>query len=292
MPRVTTFRQHILSRDWVPWWLTGPNRGRINWAIGLTLDVGLEWLFTGIQERYPSFCSEEALFWLGRDRGIERGVLESSASFRDRLLRFRDIWRQAGTAWAVLYNVQSYFLPQRPRCRMFSHSPHLNRSTCWTLEPDGTLSRHVQSPSVWDWDSANPQRPARLDERDTRFWVVVYQDPLASGNLYYDDQTTDGSVEPTWTWATTGDHRIAQDFKRFARKWKMAGSMCSGIIVVAPSPTVIGWETVFAPDGSGVGGYPDGTWHQYSDPSNNNAPNRNQLAQYFEEDLGYSPVSV
>lgn len=288
MPRVTTFRQHILSRDWVPWWLAGPNRGRINWAIGLTLDVGLEWLFTGIQERYPSFCSEEALFWLGRDRGIERGVLESSASFRDRLRRFRDIWRQAGTAWAVLYNVQSYFLPQRPRVRVFTHNPHRNESTCWTLDPDGTLSRHVESPSVWDWDSQYDRVQHGLNglnTRDARFWVVIYQPSAATDNLYDDDQSTDGSSAPTTTWATDGDYRYAEDLKRFARKWKMAGSYCAGIIVTDQ-------EDVFAPDGSGPGGYPDGTWYRQADPLNNNEFNRNPYAQYLEDLPGYTPVYV
>jgi hypothetical protein len=244
------------------------------WSIGFTLDLAAQWCQLGVLERFPLVCSEEALSWIGRDRGIRRGYAESSESYRQRLVRWRQTWARAGSAWAVLEQVQSYFLPSAPVVRYVRHSPSLNRATWYTRDAQGTETYHTQSPSNWDWDSADPGRPASLDTRDSRFWVIVYQDPTTS---MLAELGTEADQAPAYMRGTAGLFNNAVDIYDLAMTWKMAGSWCAGIIV--------SWDaTAFSPTGSGAG-YPDGTWHDESrivSPSVR-VPNRFTDAEYLQD---------
>ena len=268
------FRHHLLSQQWVPWWWTGPNRGRVLWSVGLTLDMAAQWCQLGVLERFPLVCSEEALSWIGRDRGIRRGYAESSESYRRRLTRWRQAWARAGSAWGVLEQVQSYFLPETPIVRYVKHSPSLNRATWWTRDAQGVETYATKSPSNWDWDSTDAGRPASLDAKDTRFWVIIYQNPTTSmlarrGNA--------AQQSPPHMRGTTGLVNHGVDLYDLAMTWKMAGSWCAGVIV--------SWDAAaFSPTGSGSG-YPDGTWHRYSrivSPSVR-VPNRFADAEYLHD---------
>lgn len=260
------FRHHLLSQQWVPWWWTGPNRGRVLWTIGLTLDLAAQWCQLGVLERFPLSCSEEALSWIGRDRGIRRGYAESSESYRRRLKHWRQTWARAGNAWAVLEQVQSYFLPEVPMVRYVKHSPALDRATWYTRDTLGVESYHTQSPSNWDWDSADATRPDSLDDKDSRFWIIVY--PVPSAIMSF--RGTTATVSPTHMRGTTALVNVGVDLYDLANTWKMAGSWCAGIVAC--------WDKYgFDPAGSGTG-YPDGTWHHYSRIASPSVRVRNRFA--------------
>lgn len=259
MALVTKLRQHISSTRWVPWWWTGPNRGRVLFAIGAALDMAIEHVYMGIQERFPSFCSEEALTWLGRDRGLVRGPNESAESFRERLLRWRETWRLAGSAWAVLDQIQTFFIPDVTSVYLVSHDPVRDEATWWGILSDGTRTRHVQSPSNWDFDSDDAARPASLDTIDTRFWIIIeqrqgsvvpaYFAPRSSAQAVTSNlESANGVIHPD---ATDIHPSIWSDFYGFAKKWKQAGTWVAGIFV---------WFDTVDPTGSGAN-YPDANWH-------------------------------
>lgn len=267
-------RHHLLSQTWVPWWLTGPNRGRILWSIGFTLDLATQWCQRGLLERYPDFCSEEALSWIGRDRVIRRGLSESSESYRRRLKRWRQTWARAGSAWGVLEQVQSYFLPDAPVVRYVKHSPALDRATWYTRDAQGVETYATSSPSNWDWDSTDAGRPASLDAKDTRFWIIVYQDPATS---LLSRLGTTAAQSTTRMRGTAGLVNHGIDLFDLAMTWKMAGSWCAGIIV--------SWDpAAFSPTGSGAG-YPDGTWHRQSRIVSPSVRTRNRFAdaEYLQD---------
>ncbi len=273
MPFPDKIRGFLISTSWIPSWWAGPNRGRFLFSLGLVADMGIEWTFRGMQERFPLFCSEEALTWHGRDRQIFRGPAESALSYRTRLVKWRRAWRRAGTAWAILEQVQAYFAPEVPIVRLVTHSVSRDVAHWWTRGADGSEVRVEADPSNWDWDSADPFRPATLDNCDTRFWIIVYQDPN-TGQIFrqYPEEDTQ---DPDLSWGTTAQTQKARDIVTIAKYWKAAGSWCAGLIVAFDPAS-------FSPTGSGAD-YPDGTWHLYGDPDDDYAPNRLQTARYMED---------
>jgi len=277
-PGMQTLAQRALSTAHVIGWLAGPNSGRILWTVGKTCDTAIEWLYEGIKQRFPDYAAEDALPWIGRDRRVIRGVAESTDSYRERLKDWLNAIRVWGTPWAVLMNIQAYFTgvdATLPVCRIVEHRPigtkASTRAVWTTLAADGTLSHHVQEPSNWDWDSADPLRPTRLADRDPRFWVIIYQDS-ASG-LFALDQSSPIQVYDFADATSYGDPDEGLDLARFAEDWKSAGSWCAGVIIAYDA-------TLFDPTGSGAG-YPDGTWHEYANPSTQDV-NRAMPARYLE----------
>lgn len=267
-----TLRQFILDTSHTPSWLVGPNMGRALWATGLVLDLAIEWLYQGIQQRFPDTCEAGALPWLARDRRLRRGLRESEAGFRERLKGWLAAHRRAGSPFAVLSQEQAYFSPQRPIVRTVEHDPTgATRATWVTLYADGTEEVVRVSPSNWDWDSADPlytQTNMRV-----RFWLIVYQDPTDTASIFQVDQDSDAADAPDTTWATTASVESALDLSRLADDWKSEGTWFGGSIVAFDL-------TAFAPTGSGAG-YPDGTWYRYADPVTRE-PTRNLGAQYFD----------
>lgn len=286
---VRTFRQFITSSAWVPQWLLGQNRGRVLWSTGLTIDAMIEWLFMGIQQRFPDYCLPEALPWLCRDRGIQRGLVETNRSLRRRLREWLDAHRVRGTPYAILTQVQAYFAATQaptdrgPICRIVEHHPHPSGASIalWTtISNDGELTFVRTSPSNWDWDSADPMRPASLDNRDPRFWIIIYQDPYAEGPFQM-VETYPGEISLD-DFVVTENNGI--DLAQLGEFWKSAGSWCAGVIISHS-------ESLFDPEGSGAD-YPDGTWHQYGDQTADYGPNRAQPALYLEMDNHINDVSI
>lgn len=280
MPKTVSLRQHLLSTAWVPWWLVGPNRGRVLWSAGAALDAGVEWLFQGLQEAYPSLCSPEALTWIGRDRRIQRGLNETDASYRRRLLLWLDAWRQAGTAFGIIGQAQSYFAETQtptnigPVMHLVQHNISTNTATWWTVSNDGERTFTIVDPSNWDWDSQAPDYHGNL--RDTRFWVIIQQQAGGSPTPLFAPQEASGPTTPVSSQtiplgSSIGSTVSADDLTRIASDWKMAGSWCAGV--------VIDYTAGFDFDGSGSG-YPNGYWYRAWDPVANDYQ-RNRGAAYF-----------
>lgn len=280
-PGMRSLAQFALDTSHVIGWLTGPNSGRVLWSIGKTCDAAIEWLYQGIQQRFPDFASPDALPWLGRDRLMLRGVAETEASFRRRLKNWLVAIRVWGTPLAVLMNIQAYFATNAtptntgPLCRIVQHHPHPSGTplALWaTLSNDGELTFHTASPGNWDWDFEDPLRPASLDTTDPRFWVIIYQDP--DSGLFALDQSSPIQVYDFAEDTSFGNPDKGVDLAGFAEFWKSGHAWCAGVIIAYS-------EALFEPEGSGSG-YPDGTWHLYGDPDNDYAPNRAQPARYLE----------
>jgi hypothetical protein len=275
-----TIRQGALLGDktaWFPHWLTGPNSGRIVYTIGLLLDMSTEWLMQGIQQRFPLLCDEGALPYLGRDLGILRGVRESVDAYRKRLTLWAPTHRRAGTPFAIAEQIQAYFAPQSPTVYVVQHDPGADgkptRAT-WSIRyPDGVETTIVEQPSNWDVDSDDPARPASLDTRDPRLWVIVEQPAGGVGGIQglfaartsvqaavRDPDGMNGATRPGGARAPADQYR---DLAGIAQQWRAMGTWIAGVLVYfgAYSPT--------ATDAT----HPDGRWH---DPLND-AKNGNRV---------------
>lgn len=264
-----TIRHHLLDTSWVPWWLTGPNRGRILWSFGLAMDAIMQRAQEATLQRFPLFCAPDALPWHGRDRRIVRGLVESTDSYRRRLVQWRKTHKKKGIAWGILENIQAYFLPQVPVVRLVSGGT--TAAQWWTIDSNGVRSFHRQTPSNWDWDSAEPGQTPIDTQR--RFWVIIYQDETDPFVMFFPNDTS-AFQDPTRTRGTAGLHAAADDLLRIALDWKQAGTWCAGIIIAHDTAM---WD----PAGSGAG-YPDGTWYRYSTPVTY-LPVRPRTAEYFHD---------
>jgi hypothetical protein len=235
------------------------------WAFGTALDAIIQRAQDGCLERYPRVCSEEALFWIGRDRRIPRGFAESADSYRERLVKWRSTWRRAGMAWSILEQVQAYFLPREARVRLVTGDE--NVAQWWTREKNGVESFYRADPSNWDWDSQEPGQTPIAGQR--RHWLLIYQ--ADSGDMF-EPLDVEEDQDALITRGSAGQVLQARDLGIIANMFKQAGTWLSGVIVVHDLAT-------FDPTGSGTD-YPDGRWYQYGDPLTLE-PIRNANAEYF-----------
>jgi hypothetical protein len=261
-----------------PFWILGPNAGRVIYSIGLLLDMGTEWLYQGIQQRFPLLADEGALPHLGRDLGILRGLRESTDAYRRRLSLWAPTHRRAGTPFAILEQAQAYFSPQAPRVHLVQHDPGASgkptRATWSIRHPDGTEETHVESPSNWDWDSDDPLRPSELDDRDPRVWLIIEQPTTDTTCLFAprssaqavtrDIDGMNGCVRPSGDQAPADQYR---DLRNIVQEWRAMGTWVAAVLVYFGEI-----------DTSGTGAaYPDGRWF---DPLND-ALDGNRIPQTF-----------
>lgn len=228
----------------LPFWLRAANSGRLGYAIVSVLDAIVEHLWEGIVERFPEFASEEGLEALGRDRRIVRGPSESIASYRLRLIGWREAWRNAGTIVGMLAQTRLYFAPDYVRMRIVSGNATHARWT--TIEPDNTRSYLRTTSPVWDWDSAQPYVSPLA--RASRWHLIVYPGPAYAVRGTLEVPSSTGSVGSTFT--------VQQgiDILEIANSFRQAGARPWGLIMAFDPAS-------FNPDGSSSY-YPDGTWYR------------------------------
>lgn len=247
-----------------PHWLLGPNSGRIVYTFGLVLDMALEWLVQGIQQRFPLLCDVGALPYLGRDLGIQRGLRESTDAYRRRLSLWIPTHRRAGVPFAIAEQIQAYFSPQSPNVFIAQRDPGAGGKptrTTWSVRySDGAETTFVEQPENWDYDSEDPLRPASLDTRDPRIWIVIEQPPAGVGGVQglFAARTSvqaelrqpfgaNGVLRPSGALVPADQYR---DLQQIAQKWRAMGTWIAGVLV---------YLGTFDPTGSGTD-YPDGRW--------------------------------
>lgn len=265
-----SFRETL--RRYVPPWLSdrpGKTVGfRVLYAIVSVLDAGVEVLVQGLQARFPGLGTPTALPYIGRDRRIVRGPMESDAAYGAQLVRWLEYWRGAGNAYTLALALQTFLYPGHPRIRI------VTRSGVWyTLEPSGELLWHRAEPNNWDWDSqTHPERADNWSE----FWVIVYPPHFDdAGNWGASDGQTWGAGMAFGLDTTTG---TVAAIKSLIQQWKGAHSLCR-MLIVAYDPA--SFDPASPP---GAPGMPDGRWGYWSkdDGSGGRIKSRRGDARYVE----------
>jgi len=205
-----------------PYWIKSGNGGAFLQALGLVLDTAQATLVHAVRQTRPLACFEDALPFIGADRGIRRYPHEPVQSYRVRLARWRQILRHYGSCYGSMINVQPYFLPgATPRIRIV-HQAGDGLTAAWhTLNPDGSYELHHQTPSNWNWD--------QHFTRWSRFWVIIYVDAAIGPP----PSTWDGFT--TWDGSAIWDGYLSdaqiRDVLAMVNESAAPWSMCAGIIL-------------------------------------------------------------
>jgi len=216
---------------------------RYIYVFALMCDLLIQFALEGIFLKFPSLAPSAALDKIGQNRRIRRGLADSDASYRARLLLWIDSWRRAGSAYAIMQQLRAY-LGVAGTIRIVNAN-----GTWWTLKPDGTFERVVTLPTKnWNWDG-NAALWAR-------FWVVLY---AADYGWTSDGTWGDGAV-----WGDNGlgwglgnlSWQSVLDLRGIISDWKSAESVCKNVLISFdpsfPAPT----DPAGAPE-------PDGTWGSF-----------------------------
>lgn len=213
---IARFR-HVI-RTLGPRWLTGGEAGPVLHSIGVLLDAFAERARQGSLARFPSHAPIDALSPMGRDRLIIRGFAEASATYRDRLLGWLDVWQTAGNAQTLMDQIAAFLAPHTLRIRIVTNS-----GMWWERDEDGNQTNSLASPNNWDWDGAP-------STSWSRFWVILY--PPTGDTLWSDmtfgDVATWGQTE---TWGSDNTLAQVETIRAICRRFKPGGTRCMFIVI-------------------------------------------------------------
>lgn len=209
---------------------------RFLWAVTAPLDAGAQQLLEALRARFPGVGTATALPYIGRDRGILRGVDDTDADYAARLLGWVERWKIAGSAEALARAMHEY-IPGHPMVRAIS------RAGRWvTVNADGSLVRHA---ATWDWDSvSHPERAGYWSE----LWVIIYPTPYAASGTLGDGRALSDADRGIGHMVARVDVDVVH---RLLATWKSAHSLVRCVI----------WTTdasLFDP--ATPASRPDGTW--------------------------------
>lgn len=236
-----------MGRELSPGFLQGPQGERYLWAMTLLADLSQERLFQAVAARFPTQCDGTVLPELAHDRQLIRGNHESDAAFVARLVAWRETWRLAGHAYAILDNLAGYFSPAAVPIRIWT-----NAGMVYTRAADGTKSWGKYL-GTWDWDGETTYW--------SRFWVVIY--PPSS--LW-----TTAPAEGAGPWDLTASKSEVKDVRRIIYQFKPLHARCEWIVVALDPAS-------FTPGAL----EPDGDWQHWSIGSAPRAANRLSTARYW-----------
>lgn len=261
------------AQELCPPWLLNWAGARYVYSQAIQLDATAELLRLGVLQRFPEYAQPGALPYLGRDKGIFRGLTESDENYARRLRQFKSTWRFAGNAPTLLRQLWELQRPHAVRMRYVVNgytgpaSSGTQFADWWTCEGDvngdPVLTYERVSPSNWDWDGSYG--------KNIRFWIIIYRtdfEPAVWGVPPY------SWAEPGLSWGADPDSSrdwIADTFA-IVRKFKAAGSHMGpfpgyngGLIIADPDATAAPWGPAgpFAPSYSPGYPMPDGTFASY-----------------------------
>ena len=210
----------------VPRWASEGEGGLVGYVMMLLNDASLERLYQGHLARFPQQDPDgtpgpdDALAALGRDRGVVRGIAETSKSYAYRLTQWLVDARTRGTAFTMMKVLHDYC--DSARVHGMSFRVVDVRGNWFSRSPSG-IETSVLNTGNWDWDGD----PARW----SRFWVIIYP-----GTLWTPTSQTWGTAgnwgAATSTWgSTTITTEQASTMRAIVDEWKPAGTRCQHIIL-------------------------------------------------------------
>jgi hypothetical protein len=231
-----------------PRWLTDGAGGLVGYALDIVKDAFVERVRLGLLARFPEngpngeTAPEDALYLMGRDRRVVRGIAETDASYAARLKLWLDDRRRQGNPFMLMQKLAEYFGPLKMRTVDA-------RGNWYTRDTDGTETSLLKQEN-WDWDGS------AIGERWSRFWVIVYPNGLWIDNS--DNWGTDTWNGADWgdaseTWGSTADLEVVQTTRAIVSDWMPAGTRCVNIIIALDNASF----DPTAPE-------PDGLWEGYS----------------------------
>jgi hypothetical protein len=242
-----------------PPWLRRKIGLRLLRTLETRMSVSADRRFQGVRARYPDKAPDDALAYIGADRGIERGFAEPAAGYATRLLGWLDAWKIAGSPRGLMLQLAGYLSGYAVNLRVVSNS------SAWdTLDESGVYT-HVKN-TTWNWDGDSTSW--------WRFWVIIYPDPaiwVEEGAWGSGGAWGDGGV-----WGVDGaTPEQGAALKRLIQIWKAAHAAPQWLIV---SFSWADWD----PAGITGSPLPAGEYGRWSkdDGSGNRVKARNETSRY------------
>lgn len=271
-----------LNND-LPRWLFDGNGRKFLDVLALGIDLFTEGV-TQIWEHAVTYASSsDALQYLGRDRSLVPGLLETPQTFSFRLKNWRNIWKSSGNVYTILNQVALVWGPTSPKIRLVRELGWIRdgaKAAHWTTRnSDGTFEEHLETPSNFDWDG---------QDLKSRIFIIVYvpQTPLITEEGVYGDFLSDygqDGVKPTdgkkgsLTIGTSAFTEYVQRTQYVVDLYKPA-HVWNPFIIIAFDPSS------FDPTAAaGSPGYPNGDWARNGIVSGNTYISaRNTTARYWD----------
>ena len=238
-PRFRDYAQ-IIAPSWLQrWW-----GQRFMYSLGIEWDAFTQATTDGVRARCPGApdTPPDALAYIGRDRQLVRGALESDAGFADRCRTAFDAWPRAGSLEGVLRQIQSLYSPISVSGLGVGGQNGSYRTWCTITTTGGPDSYSAGDPTAWDWDG-DPSKWSRA------WWIIhVSSVTWPPANL--------GAVlilgASNWCLGLQVPKARVDDLQVVLARWKSAGTIAQAILTYDAT-----WPNPAAPAGPN---YPDGTW--------------------------------
>ena len=234
------FRESIVAIS--PPWLQGAVGGALQYTNGIALDALGNWMIEGVKASMPGIGTPDALVYLGRDRNIDRGPLETDAAYASRLSAAFDTWSTAGSPTTLLQQFRAYFSPSTATpLRLVS-----NAATWHTINLTTSVVTRTPTAGNWTWD-------ALASTAWFRGWLIIDSSAGPWTADYW--SSTDSSV---WgdggTWGSSASYAEVSQMQSLLDKWRPA-NVAAQIIVVFSS-TILRPTDTSPPNPSGTSDTP------------------------------------
>jgi len=245
----------VITKFRAAWRLLVPRRlsdgegGLVGFTMMLLNDTSSQRMHEGHLARFPQQDpqgtpgADDALAALGRDRGVTRGIAETSTSYAYRLTQWLVDARTRGTAYTMMKVLHDYCDSARVHGMSFRIVD--SRGNWYSRASSGAQTSSLNTGN-WNWDGEGAVRWAR-------FWVIVYPGTLwTDSGQDWGDAITWGNAPSTWG-STTLTAEQAATMRALADEWKPGGTRCHNIILALDPAS-------FSPSAP----EPDGTWGYWS----------------------------
>ncbi len=212
-----------------PWKRTGIFE-KLDYSMALILDMLIEKVSQSVAARIPTKTfTPTSLPFIGADRLISQGFVESSDNYAIRLQRAYDDWLHAGSARGMISQILGFLSPAAPRVETVSQTCFWDYVSV-NSTPSTIPSIYLSTIYNWIWDA-----------NVTRFWrgwvIIGNTDWVTTGPVYGTFAATgarwgDGSR----SWGLSVSSSIISSIRSIIGLWKYQGASCHQIIV-AFSPT-------------------------------------------------------
>jgi len=262
MTTFSTFRDQIDRIS--PPWLRNTIGAKYLYSIGVQLDILGDQVQQGIKRRFPQSAAKaldaDALALIGLDRRIPRGPSETLAAYALRLVRAIDDWKQAGSCFSLIRQLQGFISPSTTTIRIVN-----NAGGWFTIDAAGVQSTFQSSPNNWNWDG-NAAAWSRM-------WVIIYTASIWPVEGTFGDGATYGDGGALGTTASLATIAAIQSI---ISVWKAAHAT-TVFVIFADDPNSLNPFYAVGPP------MPDGTWGTWATNTvSASVASRLQTARYVD----------
>lgn len=258
----STQQRDVIKSISPPWLCVGTGE-KYMYNLGLACDALLEKLNQAMRAHMPTLCPPSALPYIGRDRVMFQGPLESDDDFNSRLKKSLDSWQKAGSRQAVMQQVLLYVqtfavadtdqVPQIVIVNSSGSGTYATWDTYYNTSDTNQAPSHIlKTTSNWNWDGTYKH-----------WWnfLVLFFDP-ASTLQPEDDWGTGTWGETGGSWGLNVDANTFGIMRVLVRLWKRANTYYPFFIISWDAGSG-GTGDEFSPNSSSGSGNPDGTWARW-----------------------------